>query len=132
MSTHHMEEQHGPGKEGEEGEGSVSSCGSVGLSGCVDLTASANSPQGIKHARAHEADESKHRDLEVRVVVDPLQSCGAFKDLVALGARVLAAAFQRLLWVDVCHQNEGDVGTGPIAHGSTYGLLRPLSAQKKN
>lgn len=113
MNTHHMEERHGPGKKGTEGKGSVSSCRSVGLSCCVDLTASANPSQGIKHARAHEADEAKHRDLEVRVVVDSLPSRGAFEDL-ALGARVrIAATFQGLLWVNVCHEDdsEGDVVT---------------------
>lgn len=110
-----MEERHGPGKEGKEGKGGISSCRSVGLSCCVDLTASANPSQGIKHARAHEADESKHRDLEIGVVVDSLPSCGAFEDLFRLGAIVIAAAFQRLLWMDVCHQNEGDLGTGILS-----------------
>lgn len=104
-----MKEWHLPGKESEEGKGCISSCRRVILRRCIDLTTSAYASQGIKHARAHEADESKHDYLEIRVVVDPLQSCGTFEDFLPLGARVLAPAFQRLLWKDVCHENDGSV-----------------------
>ena len=128
ISKYCMEERRGPGKECKECKGSISSCRSVGLSRCVDLTASANPSQGIEHARAHETDESKHRHLEVRVVVDSLESCGAFEDLLALGAGVFAPTFERLLWEDVCHENGGSVGTGVLSP-TTQVLIGPCDYQ---
>jgi hypothetical protein len=47
--------------------------------GCwVDLTASAESSEGIKHPRAQGADKTKHNDLGYGVIVNTTQAFGSF------------------------------------------------------
>ena len=45
---------------------------------CVDLAASAESSEGIKHPRAQKADKTKHDDLGYGVVVNTPQTFGPF------------------------------------------------------
>jgi hypothetical protein len=108
-------EVHQPREEAEKGESRVSGRGCVGLSSGGDLTASADTTKSVKHARTHEADESKHGHLEIRVVVNSPPSFGAFEDLLALGARVdVASTFKFLLRNDVRHGvSEVGLSAGP-------------------
>ena len=100
--------EHIPGKESKEGKGRVEGDVRVRAGRAVDLTTRAQAIERVEKTGTHEADETQHRDLGERMVVDALEPGRTLEDLRrGLRAIVAGAASVACLFADWVRHWEG-------------------------